>query len=192
VREVDVTIDIAAIPHQGMPGALVVRRHDPLWSSRFVRYRDSLRASLGPCAVRVDHVGSTAVEGLDARPVIDIQVSVVDVDAEEDYHGVLRGLGFRMVEREPDRRIFVRDEAPFDAQLYVCRSGGAWEFDRLAAVAYLNEHRQRRDAYAALKRRLIADHPGDPAAYADGKRAFVHRTSVLARRWLTEAMLLDV
>jgi GrpB-like predicted nucleotidyltransferase (UPF0157 family) len=192
VREVDVTIDIAAIPYQGMPGVLVLRHHDASWSRRFVRYRELLLAALGPVAVRVDHVGSTAVAGLDARPVIDIQMSVADVDAEEDYHPLLRGLGFRMAEREPDRRIFVKAAPPYDAQIYVCRSGGAWEFDRLAAAAYLNEHRERCEAYAALKRRLIAEHPGDLAAYRNGKRAFVHETSRLAQRWLTEVMLNDV
>lgn len=186
------TIDIAAIPYQGMPGALVLQRHDPSWCRRFVRYRELLTAALGPVAIRIDHVGSTAVAGLDARPVIDMQMSVVDVDAEEDYHPILRRLGFRMAEREPDRRIFVKDAAPYDAQIYVCRSGGAWEFDRLAAAAYLNEHRDRCEAYAALKRRLIAEHPGDLAAYRNGKRPFVHETSRLAQRWLTEVMLRTV
>ena len=59
-----------------MPAPVIVTEYDPHWPARFARLRDQLAAALGPLAVRIEHVGSTAVPGLAAKPIIDLDVVI--------------------------------------------------------------------------------------------------------------------
>jgi GrpB-like predicted nucleotidyltransferase (UPF0157 family) len=166
-----------------------VRHWDRDWSDRFAVCADLLRAALGDYAVRVDHIGSTAVPGLPGRPHLDIQVSVAEPEAEEEYRAVLENLGFRLRVREADRRVFVAPPGALPAHapscethLYVCRSGGVLEYDQLLLTEYLASHVDRREQYADLKRRLARECRDDPAGYAEGKRHFLRETVRLAHR----------
>jgi GrpB-like predicted nucleotidyltransferase (UPF0157 family) len=70
---------------------------DPTWPARFAAEAARIRAALGPLALRVDHVGSTAVPGLAAKPIIDIQISVAQVQPMHSYRPALEGLGYRHI-----------------------------------------------------------------------------------------------
>ncbi|MGH9199023.1 MAG: GrpB family protein, partial [Acidimicrobiia bacterium] len=72
----------------------------------FDEFRARLAGVLGEVAVRIDHVGSTAVPRLPAKPVIDIQVSVRDVEDEESYRDAIESLGWPLRAREQDHRFF--------------------------------------------------------------------------------------
>lgn len=63
------------------------------WPARFARERNRIAAALGPAAVRIDHIGSTAVAGLAAKPIVDIDLSVIDVEAEASYLPALERAG---------------------------------------------------------------------------------------------------
>ncbi|MGO4106234.1 GrpB family protein [Paenibacillus sp. YAF4_2] len=70
-----------------------IAEHDPQWRMLFQELGSKLRAALGELAIRIDHIGSTSVEGLDAKPIIDIQVSVMDYNDIISYkakieHGI--------------------------------------------------------------------------------------------------------
>ncbi len=166
-----------------------IKPSDGAWSDRFAVCADLVRGALGGYAVRVDHIGSTAVPGLPGRPHLDIQVSVADIEAEEEYRGALENLGFALWVREADRRVFVAAPGALPAHaprcethIYVCRSGGVLEYDQLLLVQYLASHPERREQYADLKRRLARQFRDDPAAYAEGKRPFLRETVRLAHR----------
>src|SRR6185312_17429197 len=108
-------------------------------------------------------------------------------DAEEDYRTELEAVGFRLRQREPDRRVFAGEPAadglpPCPARLFVCRSGGTWEFDQLLLTHYLGAHEERRRAYADLKRHLAKVHRDDPDGYARAKRPFLRETVRMAHR----------
>lgn len=161
--------------------------YDDRWSSYFQQYRSLLRAALGERAAQVEHIGSTAVPGLPGRPCVDILLAVAEPDAEEDYRAEVEELGFTLWLREPDRRVFAvapgaagLPQCP--ARLFVCRSGGTWEFDQLLLTHYLGVHEERRDAYADLKRHLARVHKDDPDGYARAKRPFLRETVRLAHR----------
>jgi GrpB-like predicted nucleotidyltransferase (UPF0157 family) len=85
----------------GQPGhdetdpAVRVVDADPTWPARFAAEAAQIRAALGPVALRVDHVGSTAVPGLAAKPIIDIQVSVARLQPMDSYRPALERLGYR-------------------------------------------------------------------------------------------------
>jgi GrpB-like predicted nucleotidyltransferase (UPF0157 family) len=76
------------------------------WPRLFERYKAKLREALGPVALRIDHVGSTAVSGLSAKPVIDIRVSAPDVTDEDAYRSAIEELGWPLRAREIDHRFF--------------------------------------------------------------------------------------
>jgi GrpB-like predicted nucleotidyltransferase (UPF0157 family) len=166
-----------------------IRPYDRVWSERFLVCAELVRGALGGYAVRVDHIGSTAVPGLPGRPHLDIQVAVTEPEAEEEYRAALEDLGFGLWVREADRRVFVAPagvlpaHAPrWETHLYVCRSGGVLEYDQRLLVQYLAAHPERREQYADLKRRLARQCRNDAEAYAEGKRAFLRETVRMAHR----------
>jgi hypothetical protein len=75
--------------------AVVIKAYDPDWPEIFEEHRRRIREALGDVALRVDHVGSTAVTGLPAKPIVDIQLSVCDVEKEPSYLEPLVGAGYR-------------------------------------------------------------------------------------------------
>src|SRR5579884_2135462 len=85
---------------------IVIADYDPDWPARFRREQRRIAAALGPTAVRIDHIGSTAVPGLAAKPIIDIDVSVRDVEDETSYSTALEQAGYVLRVRERGHRMF--------------------------------------------------------------------------------------
>jgi GrpB-like predicted nucleotidyltransferase (UPF0157 family) len=154
--------------------------YDPIWPVRFVEYRDRLRQALGPVALRIEHVGSTAVPGLVAKPVIDIQISVRDVENDEAFVGPIESQGFQLRFVEPGHRYFhPRPGLPRLAQVHVCTVESTWERNHLLFRDYLRSHPGVAEEYAALKRELVGKNREDRIAYTDAKGPFIE--AVLAR-----------
>jgi GrpB-like predicted nucleotidyltransferase (UPF0157 family) len=162
---------------------IVVVSYDPSWQSRFADWRDRLAIALGDIAVAIEHVGSTAVPGLSAKPVIDIQVSVTDVDDEASYRSRIESTRVTLRVRESGHRLFRDDVAagrPRRVHIHVCARGSAWERDHLLFRDYLRAHNERRDAYARLKEDLAARFRNDRVGYTEAKGDFVAQTLALA------------
>ena len=157
--------------------AIVLVPHDPAWAHRFGVERARITAALGPRALRIDHVGSTAVPRLVAKPIIDIDLSVADVDAEAAYLPALLDAGYELRVREPGHRL-VRTPAR-DVHVHICDAGSDWERRHLAFRDRLRTDAADREAYAALKIRLAARDWPDMNAYADAKGPLV--AAILAR-----------
>jgi len=90
---------------------IAIAAYDRAWPGRYEEMRARLEEALGPVAVRIEHVGSTAIPGLAAKPVIDIQVSVADVDDEDAFKAPIEGLGFLLRWVEPGHRFGHRPQA---------------------------------------------------------------------------------
>jgi GrpB-like predicted nucleotidyltransferase (UPF0157 family) len=136
---------------------------------------ERLRNGLGETAVRIEHVGSTAVPGLAAKPVIDIQVSVGSLEPFEAYADPLAGLGYESREDdEPAHRFFCLAPAGVRTHhVHVCESGGEWERRHLAFRDALRSDPDLRSRYEAEKRRIAALHAADSLAYADAKSPWI-------------------
>jgi GrpB-like predicted nucleotidyltransferase (UPF0157 family) len=149
---------------------------DPGWPARYEREATRIREALGQTAVRVEHVGSTAVPGLAAKPVIDIQISVPSFEPFEAYATRLAALGYegRPDASEPGHRFFllVRGEERV-AHVHVCEAGGEWERRHLAFRDALRADPDLRTRYEAEKRRLAALYPEDSLAYAEAKTPWI-------------------
>lgn len=158
--------------------------YDPLWVARFEDMRDRLTAALGPLALRIDHVGSTAVPGLAAKPVVDIQLSVANVEDTEAYREQIEELGFALRYVEPGHRYFrPRPGVPRLWQVHVCQAGSKWERDHLLFRDFLRAHADEAQAYAALKLDMAALHPDDRIAYNDAKTPWITAALERAEAW---------
>jgi GrpB-like predicted nucleotidyltransferase (UPF0157 family) len=163
---------------------IVVVDYDPLWPERFVEIGTRLAGALGTRAMRIDHVGSTAVPGLPAKPIVDVQISVLDVDDEPAYLPLIEGQGFELRWTEPGHR-YLRPppELPRLWQVHVCQVKSDWERVHLLFRDYLRAHPAAAADYAALKRALAETYQRDPIAYNDAKGPWIEETLRAAEDW---------
>jgi GrpB-like predicted nucleotidyltransferase (UPF0157 family) len=148
--------------------------YDPQWPARFAAWRDRLAAELGPTALRIDHIGSTAVPGLPAKPIIDIQVSVASIEDESSYVPGIERAGVALRSREPGHRYFrPAGELPRDVQVHVIQTGSDWEAAHLSFRDLLVRDASIREAYAGLKNQLAQRYRHDRIAYNEGKTNFI-------------------
>ncbi len=150
---------------------LVISESDPTWPQAFVRHADQIRAALGVRAREVEHVGSTAVPGLAAQPILDILVSVEDITAEEDYLEALLSAGYQLCVREPGHRM-LRTPAR-DVHLHVHESGDPVVADHLLLRDHLRRDHADRELYERTKRELVHSQRADMDAYADARTAVI-------------------
>ncbi len=156
------------------------------WLQRYEQIHERLRAALGP-GVRIEHVGSTSIPGIAAKPVIDVQVSVPDIDDEAAFVSQIEALGWVLRARERGHRYF-RDPAgtPRRVQVHVCQVGSKWERNHLLFRDYLRTHPDRTRAYEALKRAASERYPTNRLAYTEAKGPFIEETLAVAEAWATE------
>lgn len=152
--------------------------HDPGWAEDFVLLRDTYRAAFRAAGVvvgSIEHVGSTAVPGLVAKPVIDCDV-VVREDQVAAASDVLVGLGFeaRGEQGIPQRWAFVAPPDLPRTHTYVVVAGSLALRNHLGVRDVLRRDRALREEYARVKRALAATAP-DTDAYVAGKSAVVQR-----------------
>lgn len=155
-------------------GVVRLVAYDPAWPALFAAESARIAAAAAPHAPALEHVGSTAVPGLDAKPVLDILAGYPPGAAvAEHVAGLVRaGYEHRGENGIPGREFFRRG-APRAWHVHLVVQDGAFWREHLAFRDHLRAHREVRDAYAALKRALAERHPRDRAAYIDGKTAFV-------------------
>jgi GrpB-like predicted nucleotidyltransferase (UPF0157 family) len=155
--------------------------HDPAWPERFARERERIAAALSPVARRIDHIGSTAVPGLAAKAIVDIQISVPDVEDEPSYLDALLAAGYRHRVREPGHRM-VRTPRR-DVHVHICASGGEWERRHLLLRDWLRRDRADRESYQRLKRELARGDWADMNDYADAKGPLIAEMTRRAEAW---------
>jgi GrpB-like predicted nucleotidyltransferase (UPF0157 family) len=159
--------------------------YSPAWADDFERERLVLAQALGSFAIRIEHNGSTSVPGLAAKPVIDIQISVVCLHPLSAYAAHLAALGYVHVPHEDDARCpFFHQKSdppdrPYRRHIHVVEAGGEEERRTLAFRDRLRSDPQTAREYEALKRRLASEHrgttPESVQAYVDGKTQFIER-----------------
>jgi GrpB-like predicted nucleotidyltransferase (UPF0157 family) len=149
---------------------IAVVPYDPAWPGMFAAERDRLTGALGEVAVRIDHVGSTAVPGLAAKPWIDIQVEVLRLRPWDTYRDPLLALGYTHHSDDDDHEFF--DRRPH--HVHVCTAGGDWARRHLAFRDLLRRDAAARAAYQEEKLRLAAEFD-DVHAYTEAKSPIIRR-----------------
>lgn len=156
---------------------IVIQDYDPTWPAEFERLRARVSA-LGELALHIEHVGSTAVQGLAAKPVIDLVIVVQPTDIQEAI-AQLAALGY--VHKGnlgvEGREAFDWPEGESRHHLYVCHLDSEELRAQLAFRDRLRADAALATEYAALKRRLAARFPNDRTAYTEAKTEFVSAAS---------------
>lgn len=129
------------------------------WPALFADVGQRLRRELGDVALRIDHIGSTAVPGLDAKPVIDLQVSVASLEPLAVCREPIERAGFvhRADNPELTKRYFRERPGARRTHIHVRRAGSFSEQFALLFREYLRAHPEHAATYAALKRSQTAD-----------------------------------
>ena len=141
---------------------IVIAEYDPGWPRRFLAERERIAAALGDRALRIEHIGSTSVPGLAAKPIVDILVEVPSLDGVD-----LERAGYVLRVREEGHRMFRTPE--LDVHVHVWPAGSPKIADDLALRDRLRASEEDRAAYEALKRELAARDWPDMNHYAEAK-----------------------
>jgi GrpB-like predicted nucleotidyltransferase (UPF0157 family) len=149
---------------------IAVVPYDAAWPGMYASERDRLAAALGDVVVRIDHIGSTAVPGLAAKPWIDIQAQVRWMRPRGAYRDPLLALGYVHHPDDDDHAFF--DRRPY--HVHVCAAGGDWARRHLAFRDLLRRDAAARAAYQDEKLRLAAEHE-DVLAYTEAKTPIIRR-----------------
>jgi GrpB-like predicted nucleotidyltransferase (UPF0157 family) len=149
------------------PVEVVIAEYDEAWPARFESERRRLASALGDDAVMVEHIGSTAVPGLAAKPIIDILVTVEQVDPDEKYTHRLEALGYVLRVREPDHRMF-RTQAR-DVHVHVWPVAHEAVESYLVLRDWLRYDEASRLLYERRKRELAGREWADMNHYAEAK-----------------------
>ena len=148
--------------------------YDPEWPRLYEREAERIQGALGAKALRLEHVGSTSVPGLAAKPLIDIVLVVSDTREEDAYVPPLESAGYVLRIREPDwfeHRLFKGPDTNVNVHTF---SDGCEEVDRMVGFRdWLRTHDDDRDLYLAAKRELAANRWKYVQNYADAKSAVV-------------------
>lgn len=149
---------------------ITVVAYEDAWPARFEALAGPLRAALGDRAMRVEHIGSTSVPGLAAKPIVDIQVSVESLEPFVPVRAVIEGLGYEwMADNDDRRKRYFRRRGDVDANVHVRVAG---EFSEQAALLlrdYLRASPAARERYEAVKRALAEREWETVDHYADAK-----------------------
>lgn len=157
--------------------------YDPTWRQRFEFEQQRIGGALGVRALSVEHIGSTSVFGLVAKPIIDICVVVEDSSAEASYVPDLEAAGYELRVREPDwHEHRMLRTAAHDVHVHVFTLGSS-EIDRhLAFRDWLRANDADRGLYASTKRSLAHQDWPTMQHYADAKTDVVEAILARARR----------
>ncbi|GAB4528783.1 MAG: hypothetical protein Tsb0020_45830 [Haliangiales bacterium] len=168
----------------GTPQPIELVSYQPAWADEFLAIARPLRASLGDNACRIDHIGSTSIPGLGAKPIIDIQVSVDPLEPMA-YLGDLQALGYVWRRHNPDlsKRYFREGAGQRRTHIHVRQRGSWHEQLSLLFRDYVRAHPEARATYESEKQALARRFANDRAAYTDAKGPVIWQLLYRANQW---------
>lgn len=163
--------------------------YEAAWPELFERERQALAEAFGPCALTIEHVGSTSVPGLAAKPVIDIAVGTDRYPLPDEVIQRVVALGYEHKGEFgiPRRHYFSRHSAPYSVHVHANVITSDDYRNHVLFRDYLRAHAEAARQYQALKRDLAARLVDDFETYTDSKTDFVHSTLEKARAWRESA-----
>jgi GrpB-like predicted nucleotidyltransferase (UPF0157 family) len=155
--------------------SIVIVEYDPLWMTTFEDLRQNIWPAVSDLAMSIEHVGSTSVPGLAAKPIIDMTVVVRSGGDVPTAVNRLAGLGYvHQGNLGIDGREAFRSPAAAPRHhLYLCATGSLALRNHLAVRGYLRAHPEIARQYGDLKKTLASQYPEDIDAYTEGKTAVI-------------------
>lgn len=170
---------------------VIIVEYDLRWQTLFAAEAARIKAALDKdLIVAIEHIGSTAVLGLAAKPIIDLMIGVRSLVDAQSAISPLEALGYLYWRENPDptRIFFVKGMPPSGTQrthhVHIVEVNGEF-WQRLLFRDYLRIHEDEAQRYEALKRELAARFPNDRQRYTDGKSEYIQAVMQLARTELS-------
>lgn len=158
---------------------VIVVPYDEQWKQDFLKIKDELTNALGQLIIGIEHVGSTSVQGLSAKPIIDIDVVIKDLTVLEDVISVLSEIGYRY---EGNLGIVGREAFKYDGKehlrkhhLYVCPEDSPELKRHIAFRDYLRTHSDAVREYSHIKEEGAKRYPNDIERYIEHKSPFIEK-----------------
>ena len=156
--------------------------YDPQWPQQFLREADRIRSILDQRALQIEHVGSTSIPGLVAKPIIDILLVVTDSADEQTYLTPLEASGYKLTVREPEwhqHRLLKGPDTNINLHVFTI---GSTEIERMLLLRdWLRESLEDRELYATEKRKLARQKWHYVQNYADAKSKVVEHIMTRAK-----------
>lgn len=165
---------------------IVVTEYNPAWPDMFREEAAVIQAILGDHCVAIYHIGSTSVDGLAAKPVIDIMPVMRCLEAADAAASQFEAAGYEYLGEFgiPGRRYLRKGGDERTHQVHIFSERSEKEIERHLAVRdYLRTHPAVRDVYAKLKIQLAQTYPYDIEGYCDGKENFMQQMEREALEW---------
>lgn len=155
------------------------------WATAFADESASLRSALGELVIQLHHIGSTAVPGLAAKPVIDMILEVNALEILDSRTSLLEELGYEAMGEFgiAGRRYFRKGGDQRTHQIHAFQTGDANILRHLAFRDYLRAHPSVRNDYAGLKIKVASECEGSLEKYCDGKDSFIQVQERKALEW---------
>ncbi len=149
--------------------------YDKSYPEKYLIESQKVREVLGDNCIAIHHIGSTAVEGLMSKDVIDILPVVRDINIVDKYNKAMEKLGYtpRGEDGIPFRRYFRKGPDVRTHHVHVFQTGNPEIIRHIRFRDWIMNHQEDRKAYENLKRNLAAQFPNDISAYTEGKNEFI-------------------
>jgi GrpB-like predicted nucleotidyltransferase (UPF0157 family) len=161
--------------------------YDPAWVEAAQAEMNQIHSALGNLVVAIHHVGSTAIPGIHAKPVLDFMVEVQDLEQLDVQTAAMEALGYEAMGEYgiPDRRYFRKknEQGVRTHHVHSFLAGSQGGLRHLAFRDYMIAHSDIAHAYSDLKRLLARQHPKDREAYIEGKDPFIKEHEQKALAW---------
>ena len=165
---------------------IIVTEYDPEWKTEYQKEAAVISAILGAELTEIHHIGSTAVRGLAAKPIIDIMPVVRDIRRVDALNPEFEKAGYECMGEFgiPGRRYFRKGGDDRTHQIHIFEESSRKDIIRHLAVRdYLRCHERAAAEYGALKRKLAKQFPESIEGYCEGKDAFVKQMEREAMKW---------
>jgi GrpB-like predicted nucleotidyltransferase (UPF0157 family) len=150
------------------------------WQSKFQAEKERLQEIFGNKALEIEHIGSTSVEGLSSKPIIDIVVVIENYQDADVFTEPLAKIGYKFDSSSTERHYYIKgDPVEYHLSIAYANQGGFWS-RQILFRDYLRSHTEARDEYAKLKENLLQKDPTGSDEYIGGKTDFVYKILGLA------------
>ena len=173
-----------------MTRRIEVVAHDPNWLALFDAEAEDIAVILGAELVAIHHIGSTAIPGIKAKPVIDLLVEVHDIEKIDDFNAAMVGMGYESMGEHgiPGRRFFRKPGQSVRTHHTHVFGVGHPDIERhLNFRDYLIAHPEEAQVYGRLKEDLARRFPENIDSYVEGKSEFIREIDVKAKAWVEGA-----
>lgn len=163
-------------------GTVKLMRYNPKWRLIALRDINTLKKALGKIALDIQHIGSTAIPGMNAKPIIDINVAIKALKSTKDLIEPLKKLGYRYHGGEPKKKLFIKESnGKVTRHLHILElDSRIWNNDLLFRD-FLHKNKKEAQRYAELKGKFAERFYDDRESYSDAKNSFIETIIIKAK-----------